>query len=152
MVTAIHDARPHVSIECLGIRADALVDTGASRSLCSYQFYRRIQQRSHGLTTLQRASPLVTITGEPLKVRGQLKIWINGNIEIQVSVIEDLPISILIGNDTLSKYKGQLNYERQCLILRGAVFKFKGDSQDKTMCAIGDTLIATDDKRIHRLI
>lgn len=146
MVTAINDSRPHISIECLGIRADALVDTGASRSLCSYQFYQQINQRSRGLTTLHRASPLVTITGDPLKVRGQLKIWINGNLGVQVSVIEDLPIAILIGNDTLSKHKGELNYRQHSLILGGTVFKCIRESHERATCAIGDTRIATDDQ------
>ena len=128
------------------------MDTGASRSLCSYRFYQQISQQSRGLTTLKRASPLVTITGEPLKVRGQLKLWINGNLEIQVSVIEDLPIAILIGNDTLLKYKGQLNYGRQSLILGGTIFKFKSKFHNQMTCAIGDTRISNDDKRITRLL
>jgi hypothetical protein len=76
---------------------DALIDTGASRSLCSQQLYEDYISRNHTTKRLEEADPLVTITGQPLKVIGKFDLRCNRNVTLMVSVVVHLPIPLLLG-------------------------------------------------------
>ena len=105
--------RPQILVR-LGPReeaVEALLDTGASRSLIDATYYRALCSRLGRPCALRPAPELVSITGQRLDIKGIAEIQLAPEIPISVVVVGDLPHTVVIGHDALSRHNGVVDYK-----------------------------------------
>ena len=116
------DIRPYVYVSLNGMNVECLVDTGACVTLVSENVYERVKEQVQLSPT---GLKLITLTGTPIETVGEGSFQIEG-LEIDAVVVRGMPVSLVIGTDTLRRYGGQVDYKGSRLVLGGLELPYTG--------------------------
>ena len=110
----------YCSVEVGGHVTPALVDTGASRTIISYPFFKRLPRRVREKATPPDGTSFTSATGERLKYYGDvtLSVGIAGKLyPVDVSVMDMAHANMYIGIDFLQRHRGVLDARGKTLYL-----------------------------------
>ena len=105
-----------VTVSIAGVEVVALVDTGATKSCCSWEWY---QKRKDQLGSVIKSKVGVTgMAPDPVKVKGLTKPltlhWDGVGGKFQLVVLPNLhDVDVVLGVDILSQFKVQFDWEKQ---------------------------------------
>ena len=135
---------------CYGRSLEALVDTGASRTLMDYEVFKELCQRRGRTAVLTPSEPLATLTGQPLSVKGRTEIVTDEGICLRVIVVQTLPHALIIGIDTLARSRGVVDVARGRCELNGQEFAclVKPESSGPNLAVVMDS----GNERINALL
>jgi hypothetical protein len=145
------DGRPQIRLTLESVDVDALVDTGASRTLMNLDIFNQVCLAQRRPNLLKSTGPLVSVTGGALNVQGETNLKLSNNIVARVVVVADLPHSLLLGTDLMRQCQGTIDYARQLVHLNGQAFPFITSVSDP-IDFIGDTQMTTGDAAIDRVL
>ena len=128
------EGRPRVELWLDGERVEALVDTGASRTLCSGELFARICKRTGRIGVLQPTEPLVAITGHRLDVAGRTEVGLGASHKLKVVVVRGLEQDLVLGDDSLRRLRGRVDYTSDCVILGEIKYPFIGTESAAEGC------------------
>ncbi len=69
--TVLLDGRPQIILALGGVNVDALVDTGASRTLMDMDLFKQVCHAQRRPNILPKSRKLISVTGQGLNVQGK---------------------------------------------------------------------------------
>lgn len=101
----------------------ALVDTGASRSILSYDVYRKCTGKH--VSPLEIGPRMISISGDDLDVKGEAFVSIGGNTRMRVVVVDNIATPFIIGADALQSAGGCVDFANKTLTVMNRKYKFE---------------------------
>ena len=107
------DTRASVALQTGCGELNALVDSGAARSLMVKSFWLRLcRHGGHNSLMLPVGEPLVSLTGQQIKTVGRTLVNIVG-VLVPMFIVDNLGFDAIIGDDVLRIGKGCIDYVGQ---------------------------------------
>jgi hypothetical protein len=107
-----------------GIPCNALLDTGASKTLLRYKDFNKLCEVTGRPRLLRSTNKMYSISGQSLDVKGATEVWIPEiNSSLEVLVTDGIQHHLVLGDDALMKGKSLIDYPRGQLRWFGHQFK-----------------------------
>ena len=102
----------------------ALIDSGASISCMSAEFYHSLPAQSRSLIQKSKVLSIQGVSGQCLQVIGQITVSVVANrlkLSHTFQVIKDLPKTVILGVDFLSDHKASINWTNNTLQIQNGL-------------------------------
>ena len=107
------------------MRIQALIDTGAARSLIADKLFQEICARTNRPSLLKPTRLVCGLGGKPLDILGETELTIPEAGPINIMVTRGLPHQLMLGSDAMAKGHGIINYEKGGLQWYGQHYALK---------------------------
>lgn len=101
---------------------NALVDTGAAKTLMAERTFEQICRLVNRPTLVKPTGAVCGLGGHRLQVLGETEIVIPKAGPIQVLITRDFPHALLLGSDSLARGQGAVDYKQNSLDWYGVTF------------------------------
>ncbi|KAG0435458.1 hypothetical protein DMUE_4726 [Dictyocoela muelleri] len=131
-----------MNVEVEELVIDAIVDTGSNFSLISKQTFEKlgISQTPIDVVKLQTASKEIIQSTSKIKSHITFNEIQNANFNIEMLIVDKLPVEMILGNDFLLNNEAIINFTEQNIQLSGLIVNFesknklKNKNDNKTLC------------------
>ena len=96
-----------------GVQINALIDTGAARSLMADSVFQDICAKTNRPSLLKPSGVVCGLGGKPLDVLGETELLIGEAGPVSIMVTRGLPHQLLLGSDAIAAGRGILDYENK---------------------------------------
>ena len=112
-VADLSGCRKSIQLAIAGIQINALIDTGAARSLMADSVFQDIRTRTNSSSLLRPSGVICGLGGKPLDVIGETELLITDAGPVNVMMTRGLLHQLLLGSDAVAAGHGMVFWTRK---------------------------------------